>query len=247
MFAQTQGYTGGANPNSYSCGGTTCMTPEVDWLPLETDGQLQNNSAQLVRTVNGAKFLFGTKSEDLTLGTGAQTTDTTGNLLPANSLLLGVTGAVTTAITGSCTGWSLGDSTNSARFASNNTTLTAGATSIGLNLDVSQVALPDESGTITLSSNTGTYTFAGTYSAAPSCVCTDTTTANLTKCATTTTTLTATDTVGATDVIAYSCRIPRGKAQVAAAKIRVSCAGGNPSAGKVRLTSYFLLPLAPLP
>lgn len=39
-------------------------------------------------------------SEEITLSTSAVNTDSTANLLPANSLLLGVTGRVTTAITG---------------------------------------------------------------------------------------------------------------------------------------------------
>jgi hypothetical protein len=134
VFAQTQGYQGGVNPNSFQCGGTTCMTPDISWLPLDTNAQLQTNAAQLVRTLNGSKLFFGTVSQDVVLNTGGATT-VTGNpsMLPANSIILAVNGVVTTAITGTCTGWELGDGTTATRFTSNNTTLTAGSSSIGIN------------------------------------------------------------------------------------------------------------------
>ena len=131
---QTQGYTGGSNPNSFSCGGTTCMTPDISWLPLDTNGPLQTNAAQLVRTVNGSKLFFASVSQDVVLNTGGATT-VTGNpsLLPAASIILAVNGTVTTTITGACTGWEFGDGSTATRFTSNNTTLTAGTSSIGIN------------------------------------------------------------------------------------------------------------------
>jgi hypothetical protein len=133
-FAQTQGYTGGSNPNSFTCGGTTCMTPDISWLPLDTNGPLQTNAAQLVRTLNGSKLFFGTVSQDVVLNLGGTTT-VTGNpsMLPPASIILAVNGTVTTTITGACTGWEFGDGTTATRFTSNNTTLTAGTSSIGIN------------------------------------------------------------------------------------------------------------------
>jgi hypothetical protein len=81
----------------------------------------------------GAKQIIGTNTELLTLSTGSANSTTTGSLLPANSVIESVTGVVTTAITGSCTGWSLDDGTTATRFSANNTTLTAGTTAVGLN------------------------------------------------------------------------------------------------------------------
>lgn len=63
-----------------------------------------------------------------TLATGTTTTTTGINCLPANSIIDAVVARVTTTITGSCTGWELGDGTTAARFSSNNTGLTAGTT-----------------------------------------------------------------------------------------------------------------------
>lgn len=61
----------------------------------------------------------------------------------------------------------------------------------------------DLAGKVTLSTGSGTYTFAGTYATAPVCVATDTTAVNAVKAATSTTVLTLTGT--GSDVIAYHC------------------------------------------
>lgn len=121
-------------------------------------------------------------SEEITLATNATTTDSTANLLPANSLILGVVARVTTTITAAATGWSLGDGATTARFAANNTNLTAN----------------DASKTYGLAHWQGG-------------VSTDAT----------------------------------GPVQVAAAKLRVTCAGGNPGAGKVRVTVFYIPFTAP--
>lgn len=76
--------------------------------------------------------VYGDTSELLTLNTGSANSDTVANLLPANSFIDVVTGVVTTAITGTCTGWTLADVTSAGRFAASNTTLTAGTQSIGI-------------------------------------------------------------------------------------------------------------------
>jgi hypothetical protein len=70
--------------------------------------------------------------ESITLSTGGTTTNSSANLLPANSLVLGVSARITTTIT-TATDWSVGDGTTAARFSSANSTLTSGTTSVGLN------------------------------------------------------------------------------------------------------------------
>jgi hypothetical protein len=136
-FGQSQNYNGPSG-QPYVCNGgvvgSTCMTPDISWIPLDTNGQLQTSAAQLARNVNGSKLFFASVSQDVTLNTGGATT-VTGNpsMLPANSIILAVNGTVTTAITGTCTGWEFGDGTTATRFTSNNTTLTAGSSAIGIN------------------------------------------------------------------------------------------------------------------
>lgn len=180
-FAQAQGYTGGSNPNSFTCGGTTCMTPDLSWIPQDAISGQQIYGAQLARTLNGSKLFFGTVSQDVTLNTGGATTVTgTPSMLPANSIILAVNGTVTIPITGSCTGWEFGDGTTATRFTSNNTTLTAGSSSIGIN-QWNQIT---------------------TASAQPG--------------------------------------------QPAAGNITITCAGGAPTAGKIRITTFYLTSTAPL-
>lgn len=83
-------------------------------------------------TPNGAMWQQGVASELLTLNTGGLTTDTSANLLPANSIIEAVVCRITTALTVT-TNWAVGDATISNRFSSANSTLTLGTTSIGLN------------------------------------------------------------------------------------------------------------------
>jgi hypothetical protein len=123
----------------------------------------------------GAKLQIKIAEEDITLATGATTTDSTANLLPANSVILAVMGQVLTTITSSATGWSLCDATTAARFTANNTTLTAGTFDVGF------------------------LQWGGAVS---------------------------TDAAGPT--------------QASAAKLRITCAGGNPGAGKIRATVFYL-------
>lgn len=66
----------------------------------------------------------------VTLSTGGTTTDT-GNIIPADCLLLALTYRVTTTIT-TAASYSIGDATTAARFVSGATGLTAGSTGIGL-------------------------------------------------------------------------------------------------------------------
>ncbi len=89
-------------------------------------------SAILVTAANTSTVTWGTANEQLTLSTSGLTTDSVGNLLPANSIIEAVCVRVTTTIT-TTTNWAVGDPTTSARFSSANATLTSGTTSVGLN------------------------------------------------------------------------------------------------------------------
>ncbi len=135
--------------------------------------------SQLVHNATACETGFATT----TLGTGATTTNTGVNCLPANSIIDAVVARVTTTITGSCTGWSLGDASTAARFASNNTTLT--------------------NGTTTDATHIGSYNNTGIASATT------------------------------------------GIWQAAAAPVKITCAGGNPSAGAIRIIVYSHTPTAP--
>lgn len=78
---------------------------------------------------NGATQTFFVNTELVTLATGAAVTDTTGNLLPANSIIDSVMGIVTTLIT-TAVSWGLGDPTTASRFTATN----AGAVALGTKL-----------------------------------------------------------------------------------------------------------------
>lgn len=73
----------------------------------------------------------GTATEEITLATGATTTDSTANLLPAGAIIEAVTYRVTTTIT-TAASYSIGDATTVARFVSGSTGLVAGSTGTGL-------------------------------------------------------------------------------------------------------------------
>lgn len=83
------------------------------------------------QSANAAQWVKGQASELLTLSTVGLTTDTTGFLLPANSIIEAVVCRVTTTIT-TTTNWAVGDATIAARFSAANTTLIAGTTSVGI-------------------------------------------------------------------------------------------------------------------
>lgn len=92
---------------------------------LQTPGPIS------VNTANGAYWAHGSSSELLTLSTVGTTTDTSGNLLPANSIIESVVARVTTTIT-TATDWKLGDATTAGRFNPAVATLTSGTTAVGL-------------------------------------------------------------------------------------------------------------------
>lgn len=86
-------------------------------------------------TLNGASgesSVVKYATELVTLSTSGATTDTSANLLPANSFILGVSWIVTTAVAGvDATALQVGDGTTAARFGSGGT-YTAGVTGVGL-------------------------------------------------------------------------------------------------------------------
>ena len=86
---------------------------------------------QTITMPNGGTNAMGAVSENLTLSTSGTTTDTTIDL-PANSIILSVTGRITTTIT-TATDWKLGDATVADRFSDANATLTSGTTVVGIN------------------------------------------------------------------------------------------------------------------
>lgn len=70
-------------------------------------------------------------SETITLSTAGTTTDSAEYLLPANSIILAVTSTITTALAGSgVSGYTVGEATTAARFASVTATA-AGSVSTG--------------------------------------------------------------------------------------------------------------------
>lgn len=95
-----------------------------------TQGGTASFSGFTFTGANGTAGVITTTCEEVTLATDGLTTDTTANLLPANSIILNVTGIVTTTIT-TATGWKLGDANVAGRFTANNTTLTAGTRDTG--------------------------------------------------------------------------------------------------------------------
>lgn len=88
----------------------------------------------LQQTANGGQWVRGQISEEITLNTSGTTTDSTADLLPANSIIEAVVARVTVSIT-VATDWKLGDSAQAARFtaAQSGAQLNAGATVVGLN------------------------------------------------------------------------------------------------------------------
>jgi len=80
---------------------------------------------------NGEQWIHGQVTELLTLSTSTTFTDTSANLLPANSVIRSVVARITTTIT-TATDWKLGDATITGRFTAANSTMTSGTTAVGL-------------------------------------------------------------------------------------------------------------------
>jgi hypothetical protein len=103
---------------------------------LGTPGNIQevgraSTLEKLMKTVEGAQWVRGYITEEITLNTGAAATDSVGNLLPANALIEAVVYRITQTIT-TAANFTVGDSAQAARFLGTQSTLTAGTTGIGL-------------------------------------------------------------------------------------------------------------------
>lgn len=79
---------------------------------------------------NGSSAQLLSITELMTLNTGAATTDSAANLLPANSVIVAVVWRVTTTIT-TAVNYSIGDPTTAARFVNANTGVAATSTGVG--------------------------------------------------------------------------------------------------------------------
>lgn len=88
-------------------------------------------NASYLLSANGAQLVPFQNSELITLATDAATTNSVGNLLPANSIIDAVVCRVTTTITTAVT-WQISDPTTAGRFSATSSTMTAGATIVGL-------------------------------------------------------------------------------------------------------------------
>lgn len=94
-------------------GGWVYVTPAAGWrgwvadqgVPVLHDGQGWVAHAVAV-SPNGAASLMQVIEVDVPVGTGASVT--TAAIIPARSVVLGVTGIVTSAVSGACSSWRLG-------------------------------------------------------------------------------------------------------------------------------------------
>lgn len=105
-------------------GGVPSTLPASTIASVTTPGTITQNGG------NGAQLIEGFSSELITLNTGGTTTNSVGNLLPANSQIIAVVFRVTTTIT-TATAYSIGDATTAARFQPTGAALTAGTTGVG--------------------------------------------------------------------------------------------------------------------
>ena len=109
--------------------------PTIPPFPMTQDRvkYVKNEGCSLagLTSSNGASFIPYQLSEQITLATGAATTDSTANLLLANSIIDAVTCRVTTTITTSVT-WQISDPTTAGRFSATSASMTAGSTIVGL-------------------------------------------------------------------------------------------------------------------
>jgi hypothetical protein len=118
----------GADTNLSRCAaGVTCAG--AGGAAGDFTGTLKS-AVGMLASANGQSYACSWNSELLTLSTSGTTTDTTANLLPANSVIEAVLARVTTTIT-TATSWQLGDPTTAGRFTTANATMTSGTTDIG--------------------------------------------------------------------------------------------------------------------
>lgn len=98
---------------------------------VSSRGAVTHNGNDTLLGANGEQWVHGSSTELLTLSTSGTTTDTSANLLPANSIIEAVVARVTTTIT-TATNWKLGDPTTAGRFTAADAVMTANETQVGL-------------------------------------------------------------------------------------------------------------------
>jgi hypothetical protein len=123
---------GGAYANEMNLTGSGGLT--LPNGPVTAAGVTSNggSATYTLAASNAAQWVAGYSTELLTLSTSGLTTQTTGSLLPANSIIDAVVTRITTTIT-TTTNYAVGDATTNNRFSSASSTLTSGSTEVGLN------------------------------------------------------------------------------------------------------------------
>jgi hypothetical protein len=98
---------------------------------LTANGDVTKKTQDILQGPKGEEWIQGQSTEELTLSIAAATTDTTANLLPANSIIEAVVARVTDGIT-TAANWSIGDPTTAARFLAATTDLGTGVQKVGI-------------------------------------------------------------------------------------------------------------------
>ena len=117
--------------NNAVSGGLIAATADLTGAVTVGGAATIDGDLVLQDATNGATWVSGQITELITLSTGGLTTDSAGDLLPANSIIKAVACYVVTEITDT-TSWAVGDPTTAARFSATNSTLTVGEASVGL-------------------------------------------------------------------------------------------------------------------
>jgi hypothetical protein len=138
-----------ANLNAAKLKGKTWTAPDPIGLTTPASGRFTTLTAEgtadflasivqsggfnrSLASVNNAKIVTAQLSEEITLNTAGTTTDSVGDLLEIDSVILAVVARITVGIS-VATNWALGDAATAARFLSATTDLIAGTTKVGLN------------------------------------------------------------------------------------------------------------------
>ena len=107
----------------------TVPSPPIERVKLDAAPGCTSTSYE--SSIYGSGYSKFINAESMTLSTSGATTDSSANLLPADSIIDFVTCRVTVTIT-TATDWGISDPTSALRFSAVNATMTAGATIIGL-------------------------------------------------------------------------------------------------------------------
>lgn len=136
--------TGSSGMFRHGLSSNTAPTVRIVTVTSQTADALAVNGLLLTSGVDANGFIYtgnnfggttrmtiGSQTEYLTLSTIGATTDTTANLLPANSIIKAIDVQIVTGIS-TATAFSVGDATTAARFLATGCGLTAGTKCIGL-------------------------------------------------------------------------------------------------------------------